>query len=126
VGKSVLRVLPAVVVATLAAGAVGAQGHKFVADSEVVVAELGPNGTSGKVTSPRKFCRADRTIELWGQLEPGVSDKLASTKTDNTGRWRFSRQLQDTKYKFKLPRKLVKRNGHKHKCPGVKTGKYTF
>lgn len=116
------RLSLALAAAFVLVGAVAAEGHKFVATSDVKITQADSNGVSGKVTSTQKFCRANRVVVLLKHT-PGANEEFATTKTNSSGTWQYAQPLPQAfqnEYKAQAARKsLVGTKGgthHKHNC----------
>lgn len=71
--------------------------------TRVVIKKLKRSGATGKVGSGNRGCLGGRKVSLF-RLEGYVSDKVATTHTSASGRWRVRKNLRDGRYFAKVDR----------------------
>ena len=97
-------VLAIVAVACLAVGvstSALADGNGPKAKTKIAFKTLGPNGSTGTLSSKKSFCLKNRKVSLFEVID-FVSEKEEIVYTDSKGQWRTKHQLEPGEYFAKV------------------------
>ena len=126
--RKVIALTASVTIAAVTLGAGIASAHTIRFDSNLTAhfTEVagapdisGPAGRdyfSGRVTSPKPACKANRLVRVYRKV-PGP-DPSAATRTNSDGRWRIeSEDPPNDTYYAKTPKKVLRNTAaHTHIC----------
>jgi hypothetical protein len=108
-----IALLATAVAVVAAPGTAGAHDQRF--DGKVTIRE-NPD-FHGRVTSSKAACEKDRKVKIYRE-QSGPDGLLASTRTDDDGRWEYLAGQLTGDFYAKIRRTDVGPQGHDHVCKG--------
>ena len=111
--------IPLLLLAILALMALAAPSAGAAVKSKVTILSGEGAEFTGKVTSPKKRCRAGRTVKLFREDDSGGKDSLAGTATTTrAGVWTMDGTFVAGFYYARVLPRVIHQNGMAIRCAG--------